>query len=130
MNGYARAELDRVLGGDRIRTPKTTQTGGESDPFRSHSRRDLRRLTGAGYLVAGGLSHDEAADWITDHVPGIENPDDAIDWYVRTALEAIDEARRDRNAAIYARRKARAIALGWRSFWHRRKSLEALRETL
>jgi len=128
MNRPARDELERVLGDDRIATWRQDQTGGESDPFRNHSRRTLRRLTGSRHLRRGGLKHDVAADIIERHVSDVHNPDDAIDWYVRTALADIAEARVERNARTYRQRDQAAADYGFGTFWYQRLAISGLHE--
>lgn len=131
------AELDRVLDGNPIqsRPSRPEHAGGEWDPLLALPRRTRRRLIGAGYLNPNGIPPDVAADYIIARVAGVETVDDALGWYVRTALRAIPERRRHAHrsrhhrhavrcgaATYYELRNLRAIADGYASLWHYRKA--------
>lgn len=128
-------ELDRVLMGTTVKSTPSGPAGGEWDYLLALPRRTRRRLIGAGYLTTYGEQPDVAAELIIAHVAGVENIDDAMAWYVRTALRALAERRRlahhrrhQRHAALngrrsyYEHRTALAVAAGHRSLWHYRKS--------
>lgn len=89
-------EIDRVLHGNALRSSGGRTAFGEWDWLDHVPRRDMRRLTGAGYFARAGLAIDEAADLIISRVPGVETIDDAIEWYVATALVELDERQADR----------------------------------
>ena len=134
---WAVHELERVMGPERVATwnARTRQPGGEWDVIRSLPPRTRRRLTGAGFFSAGGLMPDVAADLIVSGVGGVDTVDDALRWYVRTATEAIRQARRGAEAnrrakqaarlgvgSFYEVRVAQARAAGHRSLWAYRQA--------
>lgn len=89
-------EIERVLAGNPVRSSGGRTGYGEWDWLGAVPARTMRRLTGAGYFARGGLSVDEAADIICARVPGISTPDDALAWYVSTALAELEERQADR----------------------------------
>ena len=132
-------ELDRVFAG-RFMTLRTMPLdklpvgAGEWDWRRVISRKRLRKLIGARYLTSTGEKPDVFAEVIIDNVAGIDNIDDAIDWYIKTALKAITESRRERHhrrhlrharangfATYYEYRRAQALDNGHGSLWYMRK---------
>ena len=106
--------------------------GGEWDYLRYHvTLRNRRRLAGAGWLVRGGLAPDQLE--LVLHAAGLHH-DNPIEWYVKTALAAIPEARlaseqrrrnllahREGHESFYAYRNARAVSLGYRSLYDQRR---------
>lgn len=87
--------LEGIIGGESLATWNPSRgRGGEWDTLRETPLRTRQRLTGAGYLSARGMLPDEFTDLLGK----------PIDWYIRTALLAMDE----RHAA---RRRAREKAL-------------------
>ncbi|HWL44574.1 MAG TPA: hypothetical protein VNQ73_16660 [Ilumatobacter sp.] len=119
---WALDELDRVMRGDAIASRSGCRPGGEWDALRALPVRVRRRLLGAGYLRPGGLEPDVAADLIASQVPGVGSVDAAIEWYVRTCLAAIAEARTDagrRRRAQLARRGGHSTYYAYRSEWAR-----------
>lgn len=137
IDTWAIGELDRVMNGNTVATWNDTRDpGGEFDYLRGLPRRTIKRLIGAGYLSPYGLMPDVAADYIAEYVSGIDSTDDAMRWYVRMAIAAIDErrmiARRERDERLinrrgfptyYAMRNAAARSAGYKSLWHMRKEL-------
>lgn len=129
-------ELDRVVGAATLLSPTYADDGGEWDPLRALPTRTRRRLAGAGYLTSYGERPDVFAELIVDRVAGIETVDDALDWYVRTSLRAIDERRRQAHrtrhlrtarqhgAASYYEHRTNVARFehGFRSLWHYRKA--------
>lgn len=93
-------EIDRVLAGNPLRSTGARNAHGEWDWVDHIDRRTMRRLTGAGYFARAGLSIDEAADMICARVGGVDTLDDAIAWYVRTALAELDERQADRAGVV------------------------------
>jgi hypothetical protein len=86
--------------------------GGEWDWYRTRiSRRDRRRLVGAGFVRAGGWAPDQLAHQICDHVGRDWSTDRAIEWYVRTALHLLDTHQRERTIRSRAKRAANAGAV-------------------
>lgn len=131
---WALDELERVLGGETLRSSLLGQTGGEWDSLRLLPARTRRRLIGARYATPGGLAPDQLAELVRGRVAGIHTTDDAIMWYVRTCLTAIDEARllagRRRKLAVarrnghltyYQYRTELARAKGYGSVWDERR---------
>lgn len=132
-------ELDRVVGGNRLRTlPLRTLTdrryGGEWDWRRNLDRRTHRRLAGAGWLTSRGEMPDFFADIIHAHVADVTDTCSAIDWYLRMARRSISEARREAHSerhrrfaqaqgypSYYQYRRALALEHGHGSFWHMRQ---------
>lgn len=132
-------ELDRVVGGNRLLTlPLATLTdpryGGEWDWRRNLDRRTHKRLAGAGWLSSFGEKPDVFADLIIGQVAGVSDTCGAIDWYLRCAVKAIREDRRERHHhrhrrfareqghdSYYAYRRAVALENGHGSLWYMRK---------
>lgn len=133
-------ELERVMMGESVRAPRReygTRAEGEWDYLCSLPRRTVRRLIGSGAFTRGGMAPDEAADWIRDRVPALGESADTCDcmaWYVRTALAAIGERRREAHRrrhekyarslghpTYYAYRRQIALEHGHGSVWHMRK---------
>ncbi len=122
---WALDELDRVLGGERPRPPRASDSSGESDPFRAYSRRTIRSLIGGGWFARGGIGHDELADMIARAVPGCEHPDDAVAWYVHACRTAQNERRCERHRRQYRARDRRARELGFPSHWYHRLAVSS-----
>jgi hypothetical protein len=120
----AQGELDRVLGGSSLLHPAHGDPGGEWDALRALDRSTLRRLTGARLLTPHGLRPDVAADIIARNVARIEDVDDAMAWFVRTALDAITERRR---AAHHRRHALLARRHGYRTYHQYRTFQSVLR---
>lgn len=131
---WALDALDRVVGPDRLALGPTPGGEPEWDWLPRVSRRTLRRLRGARYMRRDGVQPDWLAQLIVPRVPGVETDGDAIDWYIKTCLVAIDEARllagrrrrfmaamRAGHGTHYEHRTAQAKAMGYRSVWHMRK---------
>lgn len=130
-------ELDRVVGFNRLQTMPLrdlVRTAGEWDWRRNIPRKTHRRLAGAGYLTSSGEKPDVLADMIINAVPDVTCTDDAIAWYLRHALKAIGENRRERHhyrhkrfarqqgdVSYYAYRTRIALENGHGSLWHMRK---------
>lgn len=117
---YALGELDRVLGGEALASSPTRHTMPEWESYLLNlPKRTLRRLRGARYMRRGAMQPDELADLICARVPGIDNDSDAMAWYVKTCLVAIDErrtiARRRRHGKL-ARRN------GYRNYYEYREA--------
>lgn len=131
-------DIERVLGANRLLSmpPKRRpQLGGEWDALLSIPNRTRRTLIGAGFLTSTGLKPDVAAECISAGVPGVETTDDAVEWYVRTALVSIAEQRRVRHSVRHHRFAVRqgavsyfdyrdtvAVLAGFPSLWHYRKA--------
>lgn len=132
------AELERVVGFNRLMyLPERALErcpGGEWDWLRGMQRRRRRSLIGAGWLSAVGERPDVLAGLIIAQVGGVETTDEALSWYIRHAVAAIHEARREAHRARHDRRaralghpsyyyvrKALAIEHGHGSFWHMRR---------
>lgn len=126
---WALNELDRVMGGDVVASGPVGP-GGEWDAIRGIPLRRRRCLIGALYLTPTGLRPDVAAEIIAQRVAGINSIDDAMEWYVRTALTAVGERRiasrlrrrkrlhlRHGYSSEYDYRNARSIERGYRSLW-------------
>ncbi len=122
------------MGGVAVRSIGSASSEGSWDYLRTTAdRRLLRRLTGAGYFSTRGDHPEIAAVYIVQLVPGVEDTDDAMKWYVRTAARALAEGRLERRRARdlkraraaghptpYAHRDAEARAAGYRSLYHLR----------
>jgi hypothetical protein len=132
---YALGELDRVVGGERLASSPGPRNGPEWDGLRLMNQRTLRRLRGAGWMISGGMQPDQLTEVIVPRVADVELIDEAIEWYVRTCLVAIAEARlvaqrqRHRKLAVrnghrtyYDYRTALAQEQGYESLWHMRKA--------
>lgn len=128
------------LGGNALATWNGKRgTGGEWDALRSVPLKRRRRLTGAGYLRRDGMAPDQLAELIRTYGPAGSaswGTCECIDWYVRTALRALDERRTahhyDRHLAYakacgkrsyYALRDAAAQEAGYSSLWQYRKAM-------
>lgn len=96
----AGGEIERVLQGNPLQSSGHAHEEGEWDWLPLVDRRTMRRLTGAGYFARHGLALDEAADVIRQHVAGIATMDDAIEWYIRTALHELNERQRERSGEV------------------------------
>lgn len=130
-------ELERVVGGDRLRTMPLralVHGAGEWDWRRNMPRRTVRRLAGAGYLSASGEWPDVLADRIIAGVADVHDVDSAVAWYVRHALKATGENRREAHqyrhrrfarqqgdVSYYAYRRRIALENGHGSLWYMRK---------
>lgn len=117
---FALGEIDRVLGDDRLRAPGRGLIHDEFDVFAQLPARSTRRLAGAGFLTAGGLAHDVAADLIIERVAEVHWFGEAIQWYVRTALEACREVRVAAHARQFQARDRRARRDGFGSYYYQR----------
>ena len=98
--------LETVVGPESLATwnesRKTRRLiGGEWDTLRRTPIAVRRRLTSAGFLSVRGMMPDDFSDMIAGRAQVGPDP---IEWYIKTALRAIDE----RHAA---RRRAREKAL-------------------
>lgn len=128
--------LELVVGGERIATSArpAARRGGEWDAWYAVPLRKRQRLTGAGWARRRGMAPDQLADVIRQTYPHLSDSE-CVEWYVRTALLAIDESRRARRAArtarfcarigarsYYAYRDVRCVLAGWPSFWAWRKA--------
>lgn len=126
-------EIERVMGPDRVRHPIHGSDGGEWDTLRALPRYEKRVLTGAGYLTVSGLFPDVAAEIICSQTRA-DDTCEAMEWYIRTALEAIKEARRlayDRRTTALARRHGygtyhqlrtfQAVQEGFDTYRHKRR---------
>lgn len=116
---WAVDEIGRVMGGQPVLAmPDSALYGplvgfGEWDWLRATPRRSRRRLAGAGYLSSYGERPDIVADWIVDRVADVEHGD-ALGWFTRKALLAIDQRRRE---AHYLRHHRRAQTMGFASWY-------------
>jgi len=133
---WALREMERVVGADALASsPSSRHAEPEWDPILSMPPKVLRRLRGAGFMRRGAMQPDVLAALIIDRVPEVETIDDAMRWYVRTALEAIEERRRERHHArhlrvakscghrtYYEHRSEYARSLGYRSLYDMRKA--------
>jgi hypothetical protein len=126
-------EIERVMGTDRVRHPAHGSDGGEWDVLRALPRDVKRTLTGARYLTPTGLLPDVAAEIICAQTRA-DDTCSAMEWYVDTALGAIDEARRlayDRRTLLLARRHGyttyhalrtfQAVQEGFDTYRHKRR---------
>ena len=115
--------------GDAVASRPPDQPGGEWDVIRSLPPRVKRTLIGSGYLRPGALQPDVAAELIRDQIPGVQTVDDAIEWYVRTALAAIAESRTDagrRRRNELARKSGHTTYYAYRSEWTRSRGHQSL----
>lgn len=94
------SEIERVLAGNALVSSGARSEHGEWDWLPHVDRRTIRRLTGAGYFARRGVELDVAADLIIARVPGVETFDDAIEWYVTTALRELDERQAARRGEV------------------------------
>lgn len=130
--------LDYVVGGDRIasRPARPQYAGGEWDSWWHKPARTRRRLVGAGYAHPRGLAPDQLAEVIASRLGGTVDHRDAVDWYVRHALLALEERRRlvrwererrllwqESQPTYYAYRTAWCRDHGYPSVWAYRKAL-------
>lgn len=83
-------EIDRVLNGNAVASCGRRTEHGEWDWLDAVDRRTVRRLTGAGYFARGGLSIDEMADMVAARVGGVETLDEAVEWFISTAVHELD----------------------------------------
>lgn len=126
--------LTLVVGGDTHCSSPGERPGGEWDPWFALSRRNRRRLTGAGWATAGGLQPDQLAH-VIDAYRSFETQDEALTWFYRTALASINErryaanvdrhlrvARAGGDATYYDRRDRLAREGGHGSLWRYRKA--------
>ena len=131
---YALDELDRVVGSERLASSPGPRNGPEWDGLRLMNPRKLHRLRGARWMVPGAMQPDQLAEVIVPRVADVESIDDAIEWYVKMCLIAIDEARtaagrrrrgklarRNGHPTYYAYRDEQARQQGHESLWHLRK---------
>ena len=97
----AGGEIERVLWGNVLQSTGHAHDHGEWDWLPLVDKRTMRRLTGAGYFARNGIALDEAIDMIVERVGGVETRDQALDWYISTALRELDE-RQGRRAGVVA----------------------------
>lgn len=91
------AEFDRVWGSGSILHPIHGGDGGEWDTLRRLGRPALRTLTGARLLTPHGMFPDDAATHVIGPRTGLFDTCEAMEWFGRTALLAIEERRRRRH---------------------------------
>lgn len=131
---WALDELDRVVAGEALASRPRPNGEPEWDYLRDLPKRTLRRLRGAGCMRSGAMPPDLLADLIVSRVADCETIDDAMEWYVKTCLVAIDEARvlarrrrhlnvarRNGHSSYYQYRTALARQQGYASVWEMRK---------
>lgn len=95
---------------------RRVERGGEYDAWYALPARSRRRLIGAGWARKGAMQPDELADLIARN-GGPSDYREALEFYYRLALLAIDERRR---AYEIDTRNARAKAAGQPSYFHYR----------
>lgn len=117
---WAIDELERVLEGNTVRSPRAEYVGGEWDHLKALPLPLKRRLIGGRYLTSGGLLPDQAAELVRDKVAGVDTTCDAMAWYVSTCRAAIDQTRRVAEQRRYAARVKRAAAAGQDSYHYHR----------
>jgi hypothetical protein len=116
-------EIERVMGPDRVRHPVHGSDGGEWDYLRALPKPEKRVLTGAKYLTPHGMLPDVAAEVICAQTRA-EDTCEAMDWYVRTALKAIQERRR----LAYDRRTRNLASRHGYSAYHQLRTFQAVCE--
>jgi hypothetical protein len=116
-------EIERVMGPDRVRHPIHGSDGGEWDYLRALPKPERRILTGAKYLTPTGMLPDVAAEVICAQTRA-EDTCEAMDWYVRTALKAIQERRR----LAYDRRTRNLASRHGYSAYHQLRTFQAVCE--
>jgi hypothetical protein len=127
-------EFHRVMRGNSVLHPIHGGTGGEWDTLRRAPAKVLRRLTGARWLTPYGMAPDQVACELTGPYKGIDDVDDAMTWFLRTAVAALDErrarrhwerhqavARRHGYKTYYDYRTWLAIEKGYHSVWDMRR---------
>lgn len=129
--------LAHVIGGEAHATTPADdkRAGGEWDAWYALPRRTRKRLTGAGYARRGAMQPDVFADLLRSRGFG-DDYRQALERFYGEALLAIIETRRARtnnsrarqakatgHRSYFALRNARAVALGYRSFWHLRATI-------
>jgi len=92
---WALDELDRVVGSEALASSPTRWNVGQGEWDYLHllPRKTLRRLRGARYMRVGGMQPDVLAELIAPNVAGCDSTDAAMEWYVKTCLVAVAEAR-------------------------------------
>lgn len=124
--------FDQVIGAEAHASSPTVKGkhGGEWDAWYALPRRTRRRLIGAGFARKGAMEPDVLADLITRQ--GVtDDYREALDWFYRTAIAALDERQRERRRVRrvpFVDRNAKAIAQGYLSFWQYRKAARSVGE--
>ena len=127
MVGEHAAELERVLGPDRVLYPHAARRSdrygaGEWDTLYALPARVKRQLSAARLLTRDGIAPDVAADRIVERVPGVDGVDAAMDWYVATCRALLRARQEDRSVRLSAARPPAARSARFRSgvCWFRR----------
>lgn len=101
LTAVASDPINRLLAlsnGEVLRMPLPNSRG-EYDSFHDFSKRDVRRLTGAGLLAkSAGLPADVLADIVASNGGPSFNGDELVSWWFSESIVGLDRRAADRNA--------------------------------
>lgn len=119
-------ELYRVMGANTVRHPRYGSSGGEWDGLRfilAKRPRYNRKLVGAQLLTRYGLAPDQAVTECISPYKGIDDIDDAMEWYVKVCILFIAERQK---AANFKRHSKLAKKHKCRTYFEYRNKLSQL----
>lgn len=101
LTAVASDPINRLLAlsnGEVLRMPIAASRG-EYDSFHDYTRRDVRRLTGAGLLAkSAGLPADVLADIVSSNGGPQFNGDELVSWWFTESIVGLDRRAADRMA--------------------------------